>query len=311
MSRNESQITLCGNSTGGCDSYISAVFVAINIVSIIVNIMHILILSKIPALRKLNYFWILVNLTLVDIGASIAFAFGVSCPIYQLQVSAESMLGSIILLAAMDSTSLCRYFQLTLAGLDRFYAVCKPFDYTDSRILRNVGKVSLLSWILIGALCAANVALNSQKCFGEVGPFLGKLAANTNYMYIEIALVLAIIVPSVATAVLLGKVMRELKRMKQKRNMNEEDREVRSAARYVIGTCILFYSTVALTFVFVIINLSMEIKTDLNRIFQWVAVGIHAFYGIGNVVLYGLMNHAYVAKIKNIIGTRCSKVSPN
>ena len=307
MENDLTKIESCTNNvTSGCDSHASAVFVSLNVISIIINLLHILILTTMSELRKRNYFWILLNLTLTDILASVAFSVGVSCMFYQLQMYADSKIASGVILLAMDTTSLSRYFQLTLASLDRFYAVCRPFDYNDSKLLKNIGKLFLLSWIVILSLGIANIFVSSDMCFSKVGPFLGK-QGDTNYM--QVVLVFAIVIPSVATAVLLGKAMNELRAMKKRRNMSEEDREVRSATKYIIVSCILFYSTVVLTFTFVVINISMNIKTDVNRVFQWVAVAFHTLYGVGNVIMYGWLNPAYLTTIRSMFNSFHCKVT--
>ena len=125
----------CANTSEECiDYYISAVFVSANTISVIVNVLHILVLVNIPGLKQRNYFWILFNLTLVDIAGAIFIAISSSCTVYKLLISAEAGIGIALITIGLRSSLACRYYQLFLACLDRYYAVCKPFDYNASRL---------------------------------------------------------------------------------------------------------------------------------------------------------------------------------
>ena len=62
------------------------------------------------------------------------------------------------------------------------------------------------------------------------------ITANIPFLFIAI--------PSIVTTILLGMVIKELKRMRQRRNAIGKDKEVKSSTKYIIGTCITFYSSV-------------------------------------------------------------------
>ena len=51
---------------------------------------------------------------------------------------------AVIIGIGIQGTGLSRYFQLTLASLDRFYSICKPFEYSGSKLINNIGKYFLL-----------------------------------------------------------------------------------------------------------------------------------------------------------------------
>ena len=54
-----------------CTIYNVIVYGSTNMASIIINVLHLLILRRIPGLKELNYFWVLVNLTFGDIVMSV------------------------------------------------------------------------------------------------------------------------------------------------------------------------------------------------------------------------------------------------
>ena len=287
-------------------------FVSLNIISVIVNLLHILVLVNMPGLKEKNYFWILLNLTLADIVGAIALAISSSCSIYELLISAETAIGVALILFGQQSSLMCRYFQLTLACFDRYYAVYKPFDYNTSRLINNIGKLSALSWIITTSIPIVKVSLTvDEACLGEFSTY--EISISTPNGWFDIFTSCFIAVPSLVTAVLLIKVSRELKRMSARGNMTSEDREVKSATRYVIGTCVMFYcSVIPLVAGLCLHGIIGDPRNPIIRAFLITIAICQTLYGIGDVILYGFINPPYVQRIKAIFGRFCckSKVSP-
>ena len=54
---------------------------------------------------------------------------------------------------------------LTLAGIDRYLAVCKPFEYTDNCFVIHFNKISVSIWIGIAvSLAVQNLVVISESC---------------------------------------------------------------------------------------------------------------------------------------------------
>ena len=303
----------CVNSSGECiDYYTSAVFVSLNVISVIVNLLHILVLVNIPGLKEKNYFWILLNLTLVDIAGAIFIAISSSCAVYQLLISAKSDIGIALITIGQHGSLMCRYYQLTLACLDRYYAVCKPFDYNTSRLINNIGKLSAISWIITISIQIAKVSfIADEACLGEFSTYITSISTTNGWFGIFTTCLTT--APWLATFVLLIKVSRELKRMFQRGNMTSEDREVKSAANYVIGTCIMFYCSVLPLVAVMSLNvIGEDLSNHISRALLILVMTCQTLYGVGNIILYGVINPTYQQRIKTIFRRYCckSKVSP-
>ena len=300
-------VKACVNSSGECiDYFTSAVFVSLNVISVIVNLLHIFVLVNIPSLKNRKYFWILFNLTLVDTAGAIVFAISCSCAVYQLMISAESGIVFVLITIGQQSSLMCRYYQLTLACLDRYYAVCKPFDYNTSRFINNIGKLSAISWIITILIPIVKVSLTADEaCLGEFNTYT--ISMSTTNGWFDIFASFVITIPSLVAAVLLIKVSLELKRMSQRGNMTSEDREVKSATKYVIGTCIMFYCSVLPLVIGVCVNVIIgDPSNHISRAFLITIIACQTLYGIGNVILYGFINPVYVLRIKAIFEFRFS-----
>ena len=300
----------CNNSSGEClDYYTSAVFALLNIISVIFNTLYIVLLVKILDLKNKNYFWILLNLTMVDIAGATVLAISCLCAIYELLISTETGIGVALIAVGQQSSLMCRYYQLTIACVDRYYAVCKPFDYNTSSLTNNAGKLSALSWIITIIIPIVKVCLTVDKaCLGEFSTY--EVPTSTLARWIETVSSLFVLIPSILTAVLLIKIARELKRMSQRSNMRSEDKELRSATKYVIGTSIMFYCSLLPIIFGTIIN---AVYGDPSRamitFFLTLAVACQTLYGISNVLLYGCLNPSYITIIFRFFSCK-TKVAP-
>ena len=166
-------ITISANMSEDCDGTWSGVFMATNLLSFIINFLHILILRTMPNLRKRNYFWILLGINLADMFAGISYIINTSCMDKKILETTHGVIVCSLLIVGVESSTLSRYFQLTLASLDRYYALCRPFEYENSRILNNIGKVSFLAWTVNVSPSILKTAISSSYVvFGDFGPFV-------------------------------------------------------------------------------------------------------------------------------------------
>ena len=216
MFTNRTQVEPCIGMTGECNIYISSTNISINVIAIIINIIHIIILKTIPGLSKRNQFPILVSITLADILVAITLALNTSCLIHDIQLSANNIVGSAFLLIGKESATQSRYLLLLLASLDRFYAVCKPFKYGTSTVVNNLGKASLVMFIVSVVIPVVKLlAMPESLCLSnETGPVVFNDSTKNKALLSAISFSLMLL-PAVATAILLGNVGWELKKMKK------------------------------------------------------------------------------------------------
>ena len=290
-----------------CNIYNSIVYIPTNTASIIINLLHLLVLRNMHGLKELNYFWVLVNLTLGDIGMSVAGILIVNCEIW----NSGNCFTIIVSYAVIGCAFQVRYWLLTLAVLDRYYAVCKPFKYATSKFINNVGKWAAVGWILNAMLTLTDAFLScSRFCFDSLEEPFPELSLDVS-KYLNITIILSAVLPAMVSKVLLIKISVELKRMKQRRNATVEDKETQSETRYIRNVFVMFYVSIIPNLVLVI---SFMIKIDTSGA-VWLtsfALFTNLLYGIGNVVLYGVLHKAYVTTVKSICRLLCpvARISP-
>ena len=298
--------TMSANMSEVCDGAWSGAFIGANILSFVINFLHLLILRAMPNLRKRNYFWILFGINLADILAAIFYIISTSCMDKKILETTHGVVLCSLVIIGVESITLSRYFQLTLASLDRYYALCRPFEYENSRLLNNIGKLSFLAWTINVLPPILKVAISpSFIAFGHFGPFVTEHKYSPYFAGVT---ALGALLPSIATAIFLLKSLRELRQMR-KRSLTDEDKEVKNATKYIIITCILFYVGVLL----VILNMAIKDnwqKTVSNLVFRILAL-YQSLYGIANVALFAVYTPAYVLKFRSVFERCCkTKVYP-
>ena len=254
-----------------------------------------------PNLRKRNYFWILFGINLADMIVAIFNTVSTTCMDKNiLETSYGLVLCGLIIIGA-ESSTVSRYFQLTLASLDRYYALCRPFEYGSSRLLNSTGKLSFLAWTINVLFSTLKVAIGSSAIrIAGLGPFVN---TNKYSQYFTALAVSSTLLPSIATAIFLLKCLRELRQMRN-RSLTDEDKEVKNTTKYIIITCILFYSGVFLVMLHVVIK--DHLSNDASKIIFKIQVLYQSLYGIANVALFAFYTPAYVLKIRSVF-ERCLK----
>ena len=308
MIHNIPKIESCVKSAGAStEYYITVILVSANVISSVINLLHIILLTMTPEIRKLRHFWILFNLTFSDISVSVMAAVWLSPTVNHLLLAADDGNGTAFIVIGMQSSGLYRYLQITLASLDRYYAVCKPFDYANSKVINNIGKLSIVGWVVNISFITFKVLYTAHEaCIGEFGMYI--ISEQSTSRYLDMVHSVNMVVQLMLTTILLGMVVRELNRMLQRGRMTREDKEVRSATKYIIGTAIMFYCTLIPLILYITLNgvsRTILVKTSLVTMLV-----VQTLYGIGNVVLYGFFNPFYVRKIITMF--RCKNaVSPS
>ncbi|XP_067931140.1 olfactory receptor 2T34-like [Watersipora subatra] len=304
MSNNSTAATFCLAEDQQASTVVSVTI--LNLISVLTNILHIVVLKISARTNKKTYFWILVHMSVIDIVYScIAIVHVVQSLPNRLNSLGKMIIWHVadgMLVAAMYA----RYTWLTLACFDRYYAVCRPFSYDSSKILNNINKVSLLVWITdLTYGITTVIGLPSLTCI-----LRGEILKNFAHIQTILALVASLGGPLsflIASTILLVAAYRELRRMKQRRNLQEEDKELTNSFRFIAGTFILLYVSLAPSLVAIILQIfsfpsrksAIYSTTKLSGLLQYI-------FGISNVVFYALTNPKYVDTVKNRLGLLCS-----
>ena len=119
MFANRSKIEPCKGMTGECNVYISSTIISINVISIIINFIHMILLKTTPGSSRPNHFWILISLALADILVALSLTLDTSCLMHDIWLSANNVIGS----AFFNCKRKCYPVQVFASACSKFRSV--------------------------------------------------------------------------------------------------------------------------------------------------------------------------------------------
>ncbi|XP_067944969.1 delta-type opioid receptor-like [Watersipora subatra] len=302
---NLSAIRLC---TGEHSAAYSTAILVFNIVSVLANVLHISILFTTDLPSKRNYFLILINLAVADIVASCDLTTSYS-PLLSHLPSPEFEVTSAVLQGVGMAVGLSRYSLLALASFDRYYAVCKAFQYSTSTLSNHIGKILILVWIINLALSGTLSTSPDIACLmnGKVQPNFFNWKGIVSLIVIHVFLFVSLLL----TTICLTAVFKEIQRMK-KRTLQEKDQILIKTSDYIIGTIVMLYASASPLFlVLICFLLKFSGREPILYVASQIGICLQTLYGVGNIAFYAYLNPEYRLKVKKLCKSICvCKVRP-
>jgi len=282
---------------------VSQAITSANTVTILVNILHIIVLSSINRLRGTKYFWTLMSISSSDILASLMFILQVDCSLKHFILKQEEIFSQGFLIGIMIPsimTMILRNSVLALASYERYVAICTPFKYATNKVVQHLAVGYIIIWV---ASLVISVIINFidiiQYCIYDLG-----LTQPKQSLLVSVIQFPLFGVPAVITVVTLGKVGVELKRMSRRAIQPAEDEELKKAGKYVLLTSILFYLSFFPTLAGMVVRRlgkQPEAQSGLVDISGFIVQGV---YGTLNVILFAYLNPSYIQQIRKLLKCR-------
>ena len=263
--------------------------VIVNVISFLINSLHLCIISQLEALKGTQYRFVLMNIALADIVIGIVSVMFFSCyDFFIFNYAAGEPELRIPLMIVIIFLNYISFHVFLVASIEKYVAICKPFSYQSSMIVTRLPVVFAIVWLYIftsGTVTTVIEVLDLIPWLDDLG-----MAAFRTTIFA--------IIPNLLSAILLIKVYGELKRMRSRSQNSAEDNDKRKAAMYLIIIFTLEMIVFLLNSVCMIIFYTTKVVLGFKL---W-----HGFiktpYTILNTVIYGWRTQSYRQRVRKVTG---------
>jgi hypothetical protein len=268
---------------------------AVNFLSAVANVFHMIILSRMPSLKGTNYYHILLHLSIGDLhtGVSVATFLIFNNVSYFKNATIPGLVLYDVLLRGWIPG---KYWMMVAASVERYLALCKPMTYEVSTFATKLYIWLPLIWIgsLVYAIIITAV-FHEHLCFSDlVGPILTGMSGVGTARQVELG------ISALIVGILLTRVFVEIVKM-GKRSTSQQEKDVRKAALYLGGVIISFYFCLVPAYIGYVVFLLTKKSTPLS--FYVLQLPFSSLYGIFNTIVYGWITPGYRKQVRTLF--RC------
>lgn len=295
-------IYFCKGDTKDCFQPYNHLIGGANYLSILVNVLHIIVLSQMQELKSTKFFWVPIQLSINEIFSSFSLILYFGCEIKLAILNLPARTSYWIFAGYV---TLCRYTILLFSSLERYIAVIHPLDYQTNTFVKKKNLVTgiLMVPLLLLAIFVDRInPLPFCKSPLTVDNEIGKEMKLKIFYFLMVALF------SIAISVLLLKVWHKLKTMSKGQLPGGRADKLRTTSQYIIWTFILHQLINLPIILFLAFQLS-NLSPYVVHTTQALTVIIGSCYGFANIWVFGYFNSDYWKSAKTIL--RCKNGNNN
>ena len=268
-----------GENSFTCFSTWGVIIATINLISVAINVLHLVILTSMNVLNGRPYKLVLINITIADISTSFMLSLTYSClPALPIIKKATPNFGLVLLL--IEWPLYASNWIFLVASVEQYYGICRPFRYETLSFIRKLRFVLVMTWVLsffAMVFTAATVEIVRARGASSSMTFL---AVNLSSRY----------VPLIVAGIFFVIIMRQLKKLR-----GDDLRLNQECDRRITVYFIIIYS-IFCAFAFV------DVAMTCIAIFNSGILPFHSqrvrnisrpLYGIANTIIYGFRTSAY------------------
>ena len=268
------------STTPACFKPLDGAIAVTNIISFLVNLFHLIVLSRLQSLRGTKYRNILYNISLADIVNTISVASLYSCYDTNLfTFMARELSTRIPLNVFVGLGNYIAFFVFMVASAEKYLAICKPYSYQSSIIVRRLPVMFAMAWLFVLTASIILIIALTQSA----APWV------RGWQWTVLSLTIMVIIPNTVTIILLTNVGRELKRMSNQSATVTDNGEERKAAIYLI----IVFTMEMIVFLLNAICLIILYHTNTLLVCKIWNLVIKAPHTMANTVIYGWRTKSY------------------
>ena len=295
-------IKLCPNEDLICAGrFIEAANIGVNVISVVVNIFHMMVLSRLRWLQRQTYFFILVHISIADIASAFAMMVRSSCVINHLALSFSPLAGAAVS-ACVDTAGIMKWYVLSVACVERYLAVCHALRYNSFFLVNHIQKVLAFLWI------PACIMMMGRDLMFRDSICINSIIGINNFTSAWPGIISAVnlLVPSIVSIVTLTKTWQELRKMKL--GIDTIDQRTKRSAIYLMIISAVFYICLLPASVYI---LMMSFGFTKVKVLLVPFCILYSLYGVLNTLIYGWNIKSYRKAVSNLfLGKSATTSSP-
>ena len=286
-----------GSSDGfQCFRPVESFTVTMNVISLLINSFHLCIISRLETLKGTKYRCVLINIVLADITNTMAMALFYSCYDF---VLANYMHGEpevrIPVSVSIFISNYISFHVFLVASMEKYLAICKPFSYQSSVLVRWLPLNFVIIWLYIFSLSTILSLINALNLIPGISN-LGITVFRTAVFAVA---------PNVVSGTLLIKVYKEMRRMRNRSEISAQDSEKTNAATYLI----IIFTLEMIAFLLNSVCIVFTHSTGNPLLCTIWNAFIKAPYTMLNTVIYGWRTQSYRQHVCKLFGCNRRRIS--
>lgn len=281
---------------------ITLVNLTLNVIAILLNILHIIVLSRMQSLQDLStYKMVLQHIAAADLLSAASMIIRGNCELRHV------MLDNVLVSAAMlsmltDIAPTYRMYILALASCERYLAVCQPYGHTEHFINKytrlSIGGVWIVAMLVV---MSRDLIFHEHMC---LHPLLGPTILK-DYGVLSIDLV-STLISWLVVIVSLVSTTEGLANLKQRRLRTYKDIQIITSAHFITVICLVsIIKLIPLVLIVVLYFFSIN-----QPIFNSLAGVLCALYGSTNAAIYSCMVRSHRAEVRQLFCCSSREIAP-
>lgn len=260
----------------------------IYLVSSSANLLHLVVLQRMKSFIKKPFGILVISITLADLTSDLTGFFRTAISHKFLVYSNYSDI-SVFLVNLSDFGGMVRYYILALASIEKYLAICKPYQYESHVLIKRIKMWCSLAWIIP----LLEVSFRDLIFFRSVR--LDNIIGSQNY---DDPLALALLsffifLPLASCVICQGKVIKEIRRMRNIPSViSSGDRLLKSASKYLIVITIVLLVLLFPPMLFLVL-LMFHVFTSPISVMMLALGSFSAIYGFVNIIAFAALSTSY------------------
>ena len=284
-----------GSNVLECSNPLELFTTVVNVIALVINCLHLWIISRLRTLKGTPYRCVLINLALADIVHNVYMATFYSCyKFFIINFSRGEPELRIPITMAMFIRNYISFHVFALASMEKYLAICKPFSYKSSVIVRRLSVNFFIVWLYVVSPSTGFAIVEAL----DLIPWM------TNVRMTVLRTSVLAIAPSLLSGTLLIKVYQELRRMRIRSQNSSKDSDKTKAAMHLI----IIFTLEVIVFLLNSICVIVMHSTGVVVICKIWNAFIKAPYTILNAVIYGWRTRSYRQYVRELISCNQRRV---